>query len=242
MKKRLLVLFFAVMLAVLSAFPAFANAAEPPCFTVITSGISEDTEIYLEYAGKTQNANVKVVAWETYYRFYSSDFYEIRPDEVVVVAKTENGEFRYTVPEDMLYSYGGFFTFDTEEGFIEGQRPWRIPLLVFTRIAVTLVIEFAVLFLFKIKEKRSILIFFAVNLITQGLLNASITGPSNGYMGIQLYIFEPLIIIAESLVFYYLVPEFGEKHRKQSFAVLYAVIANVISWMAGGWMIAHLPI
>lgn len=241
--KKLLCLVLAIAAVFSLSVNAFANAAEPPCLTLITGKDSADTEFWLEIGGEKFEPQKKIVAWETYYRFYNSEFYDVSPDEkVFIVAKTADEEIRYELEHSVRFSYRGIMTFDPEEGFYIGQNQWRIPLLVSMRVAATIIIELAVLLLFRIRRAKSILCFLCINLVTQGLLNAFITGPTTGYVGMLLYILEPLIIIAEAAAFYFLVPEFEEKFGKRRFAVLYALAANIASWILGGWMISNLPI
>ena len=82
------------------------------------------------------------------------------------------------------------------------------------------------------------------NLVTQLFLNIQLSeqGIFAYSAGLLLFVLEILIIITESLVFYFLVPEFKEKYKRQSFSLLYVFSANILSWALGGFLISNFPI
>jgi hypothetical protein len=107
------------------------------------------------------------------------------------------------------------------------------------RIALTLLIEGIVFWLFGFRNKRSWIVFLAINLITQGALNIWLNGflPLGSYLVVSLVFGEILVFIAEIIVFLALVKE--HRHRR---TLLYVSTANFLSLFAGGYIITVLPI
>ena len=95
-----------------------------------------------------------------------------------------------------------------------------------------------ILLLFGFRQKRSWLVFTAVNLITQAGLNAMLTGPDLGNYWIYGYLFFEIVVLAAELIaFLSLVKEF----RKRRVA-LYVITANIASLIIGGMVITYLPV
>jgi hypothetical protein len=105
---------------------------------------------------------------------------------------------------------------------------------------LTLIIEGIVFFLFGYRRKRSWLVFIIVNLVTQGILNIWLAGnysPLNNYLIFSLIGGEIVVFIVEIIAFLILVKEHG-RLRTASFVVL----ANLLSLIAGGYLITVLPV
>ena len=114
----------------------------------------------------------------------------------------------------------------------------KVPLLIALRVMFTLIIEGFIFFLFGYREKRSWLVFLVVNILTQGGLNAMITGPGLGAYWMIGFIFgELVILIVEMIAFLKLVRE-----HKKSRTALYTVVANAASLVLGGLLITYLPV
>ena len=180
-------------------------------------------------------------AWESYYRF----FYHMSPlgndnlDGAVLIVKSNEKNFQCPLPAATFNTYNNLLTLDMEtENLTIGQSPLRAPLLVAMRIILTLVIEGVIFFLFGYRKKTSWIAFFAINMVTQGALNAMLTGPSLGSYWIIGFAFGEIVVLAvELMAFIFFVKEF----RKRRVAV-YTVVANVASLIIGGLLIAYLPV
>jgi hypothetical protein len=237
--------FLMVLLSSISfSTAAYANSAEPPSFTVIVSNPPEDLSLSLRLAdkGKTEAIvlNKEQKAWETYYRF----FYHMSPigndnlDGAVLIVQSNGKNFQCSLPAATFNTYNNLLTLDMEtENLTIGQPPLRVPLLVGMRIILTLVIEGVVFFLFGYRKKASWLAFFAINIVTQGALNAMLTGPSLGsYWGLGFIFGEILVLAVELIAFICFVKEFGKGR-----AAVYTVAANAASLILGGLLITYLP-
>lgn len=224
---------------------AFANAAEPPCLTVLVSNAPSTLTLQLQFPGGAQLEPIPLTrqqkGWETYYRFYyhMAPFARQNVQQAVLVADDGANRLEFALDAQALESYNNLFTLDLDtQTLLSGQPALRVPLLVLLRVALTLMIESAVFALFGYRSRRSWTIFLLVNLVTQGAINALLTGPSLGGYWVIGYAFgELLIFIGEALAFACLVQEKGRGR-----AVLCALAANTASLIAGGWLIAQLPV
>ena len=136
------------------------------------------------------------------------------------VALTENG----LGPMEKEYDYAGQIF-----GFL-------------LRLAVTLAIELGLALLFR----YGLLPVLIVNLITQILLNLLLAGVAHEYgTGFGFYfsyfLFEIGIFIVEAIAFALLLPRTNPKHPSAWRAVLYAFLANLLSFGAGLMLYAAFP-
>ncbi len=227
----------------------YANAAEPPSFTVIVSNPPEDLSLSLQFSdGEQVNAlelKKEKKAWEAYYRF----FYHMTPSgrdrlkdglkNAMLIVESSRQNFEVPLTGDTFGMYNNLLTLDMEtESLTVGQPSQRVPLLIALRVMFTLIIEGFIFFLFGYREKRSWLVFLVVNILTQGGLNAMITGPGLGAYWMIGFIFgELVILIVEMIAFLKLVRE-----HKKSRTALYTVVANAASLVLGGLLITYLPV
>lgn len=241
----LLVLAMALLLSLAFSAAAYANSAEPPGFTVIVANPPQDLSLSLRLADERQTEaivlNKQQKAWESYYRF----FYHMSPlgndklDGAVLIVQSKEKNFQCPLPAATFKTYNNLLTLDMEtENLAIGQPPLRVPLLVAMRVMLTLVIEGAIFFLFGYRRKASWLAFLAINIVTQGALNAMLTGPGLGSYWWFGFIFIEIVVLAVELVaFICLVKELGKGR-----AAVYAVAANAASLILGGLLITYLPV
>lgn len=106
------------------------------------------------------------------------------------------------------------------------------------RIIITLAIETIIALLFAYKGKREFTIIFAVNIITQILLNVAlnIENFKEGYMAFTVYyiFFEIIIFAVESAIYSAFI-----KDKKRSRNILLALVSNISSFV-GGLVLAHI--
>ena len=247
MLRRLLA---ALVLVFLLAPMAAANSAEPPCLTVIVTGAPSDLSLSLEFSGYAMpdgtpavfEPNLELRAWERVYRFWGG-WYSL-PDEAMehaqlrLSAGTES--FTCPVPASALSGYNRLLSirYNTQTLQSESALAWRAPLLVVMRIVLTLALEGLVFYLAGYRHKRSWIIFLAVNLITQGLLNLAVQGPNSMYTAyLVLMLGEPLIFLIEFIVFCLTLKEHSHFRGAAT-----SLLANLFSLVAGGAMLLYLPI
>lgn len=243
---RIIMVFAMVLLlSMFCATIAYANSAEPPSFTIIVSNPPKDLSVALRVSDEEKTEAILLKkeqkAWEAYYRF----FYHMSPnrndklDGAVLFVQSSEGDFECPLPTATFNIYNNLLVLDLEtESITIGQPLLRVPLLVGMRIALTLMIEGGVFYLFGYRKKASWLAFFAINLVTQGALNAMLTGPSLGSYWMLGFMFGEILVLAVELTaFICFLKEFGKGR-----AAVYTVAANAISLVLGGLLITYLPI
>ena len=237
-KFLILVLLFCSILISITPVAVRANSAEPPSLVILVKNPAQDLSITLLSGQNGIEAKVKRIAWEGTYVFYSRD---MRNGDKYTFKVTTGGESFEVTLDEPIEGYNNVYTFDVEKKiFTPGKYPFRSVLLVGIRLILTLLIEGLIFWLFRFRQKRSWLIFLAINLVTQGLLNIWLNNEattSSGYLIIVLIIGEFFVFIAEMIAF----PALINEHRKRR-SLIYAFIANLFSLIAGGYLITLLPV
>lgn len=240
LKKGLLIMLAALLLAAGLAPTASANSAEPPGIVIIVNSPPDDLELFLRFGTDEEILLSRTkTAWETRYSFYY-DGMSGRYDFSQVQLRADSAEHSFTLElsGDDLKQYNNFFTLNLKsERLTEGMTFMRGVTIIGLRVILTLIIEGAVFFAFMYREKRSWLVFLAVNLVTQAALNAFLYGSVGGSLLLGLIICEIGIFIVEILAFMFLLKE----HKKPR-AAAYAFIANLLSLFLGAAMIMFLPV
>ena len=245
--KRPMAFLLLLLCALLALAPtASANSAEPPGLTVLVLSPPEDLALYIRFAGGDEEAGVQLVrgtrAWEAYYRF----FYHMAPmsrerieQGAELVVETGGERFVCALPAGALKGYNNLVTLDVAgRRVVAGQPPWRTPLLVLLRVALTLAIEGAVFYAFGYRGRMSWGVFLAVNLVTQGALNAMLAGPNqSAYVFIGYVLIEGAVFAVETAAFALALREHGRGR-----AACCARAANLFSLVPGGLMLAFLPL
>lgn len=263
MKKKVLALILALLVCLLLPVSVSANSAEPPCFTVVVQNPPEDLTLTVEFDSRLPirplTLKRETKAWEVYYRFnyynvcfnYSvgPSFWDYGPEGLTgAQLVVDTGEETFSLPIDPtdFSQYNNLLTLNLSSRTLTvGQPWWRASLLVFLRVALTLLLEGLIFLLFGYREKRSWLVFLLVNLVTQLGVNLVILFLSPAatlswsiWMGFFLYTpMEILVLVVEMIAFSKLLRE-----RTKLRAVLYAVVANLFSWALGGYLLVVLPL
>jgi hypothetical protein len=218
--------------------PALANSAKPPSLVILVNNPPKDLSITLVSNGGQENSRFRRVAWEGYYAFYSTSM-NIN-DQYTLKVTTNDESFECNIGTSLL-GYNTVYTLDIPNRKIAlGTYPFRRAILVSLRLLFTLLLEGLVFWFFNYREKRSWIIFLCINLITQGALNIWLNDGGHlmpSYLIFSLIIGEFFVFISEMIAFPLLIKEHGKGH-----SVSYAFIANLISLIAGGFIISLLPV
>jgi hypothetical protein len=236
--KKLLPVFLVLLLFVpcLNTSVCLANSAEPPSILIIVTNPPEDLEISL---GTDDNKAFRVdkKLFESYYVFYSFQMATAGYDVKVTTGNT----IFYVALDTSLQKYNNVFTLDLKnQTLTQGETPLRSFSLVSMRVILTLILEAAVFFLFGYRWKKSWIIFLVINLLTQGALNiwlSTYSIPVNSYIILLLFFGEILVLTAEMIGFLLFIKE----HRRLRTA-FYVLVANLVSLVAGGYLIMMLPV
>lgn len=242
MAKKLSALLLVLVVVLALPVSVSANAAEPPGMIIIVEGAPEDIELTLELA-EAPEYGIRIhrsdKKWETYFRLFYSPDIELLNGAAI---RVESSEKSFTCPLSQVSGlrYNQLLTLNyQDETLTVGQRWWRQPVLTAIRMTLTLLVEGLIFLAFGFRHKRSWIVFFVVNLITQGWLNYIINSGAfgSGYWVLGLYLAEFVIFIAESIAF-----PVATKEKKRWVCVLYALTANAASLAVGMLLINRLPI
>ena len=252
MKKKALCILAAVLFCLALPWPASANSAEPPCFTVLVPAPPGDLELTIEFDSaqgeEPQRLSGDRMLWEGYYRFYGR--WDIDPEGLTgarLVAETGGESFALPIDPTGFARYNNLITLDVgARTLTQGQPWWRQPLLVVLRVALTLALEGLIFYLWGYREKRSWIVFLMVNLVTQFGVNIAILcflpAASRTYdaMWAKVLLYGPmevLVILLEAIA----LPLLLKEQRKRT-AVGCAVMANILSWFLGSVLLSVLPV
>ncbi len=113
------------------------------------------------------------------------------------------------------------------------------------RILITIIIEMGIALLFGYREKKQLLLLVGVNSGTQIILNVllNIINYNSGEMAFVVFyvLFELIVFAIEAVLFYHLLNKISIKQKPKWLAVVYALVANAVSFGAGMLIAEWLP-
>lgn len=112
------------------------------------------------------------------------------------------------------------------------------------RIIITIVIEMAIALLFGYREKKQLLLLAGVNSGTQIILNVLLNicyNSSEMAFDVFYLLFELVVFATEAILFYHLLNKLSIKQKPQWLAVVYALVANAVSFGSGMLIAEWLP-
>ena len=113
------------------------------------------------------------------------------------------------------------------------------------RILITIIIEMGIALLFGYREKKQLLLLVGVNSGTQIILNVllNIINYNSGEMAFVVFyvLFELVVFAIEAILFYHLLDKISIKQKPKWLAVVYALVANAVSFGAGMMIAECLP-
>lgn len=258
MKKKVLCVIAAVVFCLAVPVPASANSAGLPYLTILVenppAGLELSLTVESEGTQKTYPIEGERILWEGCYRFYNhlwSPWAAEDAAQPTAVLEVDTGEESFSLPvEPQGFSFeGNVVTLDLRNQRLLYDQPWwRTPLLIGLRMVLTLALEGAVFWLFGYRQRRSWLVFLAVNLVTQLGVNLAVLSLANPFFNLSegaialmfWFVYLPvelLVLVVEIVAFRLLLRE----HTKGRAAGC-AAAANLLSWGLGGLLLACLPI
>jgi hypothetical protein len=233
MKKLLIFMILVTAISYLNTSILHANSAEPPSIIIIVLNAPNDLEISM---GSTKARRIDKGV-ESHYIFY---YNEIKSADNTLKVTTIDRNFEITL-DTPLQKYNNIYTLHLESRTLTPGKSLSISLtLVSLRVILTLIIEAIVFFLFVYRSKRSWLVFLIVNLITQGILSIFLDANSNssgGYVIFPLIGAEIVVLVVELYAFTIFINEHGRLRT-----ALFVITANLLSLIAGGYLITILPV
>lgn len=232
----LIAIFSTLLVTVVSA-----NSAKPPSFVVILRNAPPGIVVSNIYS----NAEGKEVRIEGTRKQFNGvnyiAFYDGHWENAVLSVENGNDVFVVKIPEGVVTvgSYESIITLDYKNRSIyAGELATRSIAFIPLRIISTLIFEGIIFMLFRFNEKRSWYVFVIANILTQAALNVAIINnlnPFNSYYIFSLAFYELLVIVAEIIIY----KTFIKEKRP---IILFTIVANLVSWIIGGWVLAILPI
>ncbi len=222
-----------------SSVPVFANAAEPPALVIIVAdapsdlkvGVYHDAESVFVEGRKTTNAI------EAQIKFFGRDL----PDNEEYVLEVKYGTERFEITIDKPQNtYHATYSLNLKEKtLLPGETLMRNVTLVGLRVGLTLLIEGTIFWLLGFRKRITWLLFLAINLLTQGVLNLMLaTNPvSASYVIFGLIFGEIFVFIVEWIAILSLVKEHSQAKR-----FVTVTLANFASLILGGYLISILPV
>jgi len=228
MKKFLLALSLALVLTVtLPLAVCNANSAPPPSIIIGVTGAPDSLSLSIGDV----TAERKDKPFMTYFIFKQWELpLSVSGLQVTSPANT------FEVPISTNKTFNNYFTLDldsqalTSVSSLPGVK--NVPFLM---VALTLLIEGVVFYLFGYRQRRSWLIFVVVNLLTQAWLINMLgngTALADAYALLDLIVLEIGVFIAEMIAFGILLRERGPLRR-----ISYVFTANILSLFVGGYII-----
>lgn len=113
------------------------------------------------------------------------------------------------------------------------------------RILITIIIEMGIALLFGYREKKQLLLLVGVNSGTQIILNVllNIINYNSGEMAfvVSYILFELVVFAIEAILFYHLLNKISIKQKPKWLAIVYALVANAVSFGVGMMIAECLP-
>ncbi len=113
------------------------------------------------------------------------------------------------------------------------------------RIIITILIEMAIALLFGFRKKKQLLLLVGVNTATQIILNVllNVINYNSGELAFVVFyiLFEIAVFVIEAILYCTIMKKISEQPKKNWFYVLYALIANAVSFGAGFIVAQMLP-
>jgi len=159
------------------------------------------------------------------------------PDEFRIILVTESGQITVSEPIKVSSFYFAI-DFDAKTGLIIHPDPaLQYGIQFITTLIPTLILEGLILLLFGLFTKRNFIVFLIMNLITQIFLSFTLSVALITYGLVSalfvLIFVEGFIWIFEILVCW----KFFDKKKKTSRRIIYALVANMASFLLGFFLI-----
>lgn len=249
-KKR----FAALLLTMAMVFtvPAFAAGVyHAPVITVVAPFAPGDLEVSVRIVKK--DAVIPVVlesqrrGWEMQYMLRREAVYGITTwygnaydfQDAVMIAESGGETKTIPIPAELLSERGGedYFTLNWRTGRLTALSKWRAPALLLMWSLIAMAAEGLVFYLYGYRSKRSWIVFFLLNLVTQSAHHMLVSGINVSANRIKVYVlFIPVLFLVEMLAYVMLVDE-----RSRDRTVSFAVVGNLASQAATALLMGVLP-
>lgn len=217
--------------------PARADSLPIPTITIAIRHPPKDLKVeFLLANGEWHLGSKRIDPWDTY--FVYSDW-ELDKNMPTAIRASDAGQsIQLTLPQ-REGKYSSLYALNLEARTL---TPDTLPPIAFTlalpRLAVTIVCEGIVFFLFGFRQKRSWFLYLGINVLTQGILNVILYNCRMDELGIALLIslMEAGIIGLETVIVVFAVREQNIARR-----IICPILANIVSYLAGFAVVGLFP-
>ncbi len=157
------------------------------------------------------------------------------------------------------YAFDSYFSVDMD-GVVPTPAGTQTPVLIakknynyageflslLIRAAITVLIELGIALLFGFRQKCQLILITGVNIVTQIILNVmlNIVNYESGFLAFMVFYFwgEVIVFFIEVVLHNVLLNRFGEKPVPFWKTSIYALVANVVSFICGIYLAAEFPV
>lgn len=251
--KRFSLLLLAAMLIL--SIPVLAVASHAPVLNVVAPFAPRDMKVTIEIKKniKGEEHVIPVVleagrrAWEGQYRLRREAVYGITAwygnaydlKDAVLILESGGETKTVPIPAELLSERGSedHIMLSWRTGRMSALPAWRAPSLLLMWAALAMAVEGVVFWLYGYRSRRSWLMFFLINLVTQTAHHAIVAGLNVDVNRIKVYAISiPVLFLVEMLAFVMLVDE-----RSRDRTIGFAVAANAASQAVLGLLMQFLP-
>ena len=221
---------FCLGLLLINPTPCYANSPPPPRVVVAVSNAPNDLEIYI--------GEDKAIRHDRLTQSYFISWpYGQKQTGFTLTATTGGQSLEFPLAVSMTYN--NVFSLDLDTGILTSGPPGSRFIWLPITIILTILLEGLVFYSFKYRNRKSWLIFLAINLITQlGLYYwlAQNSSFMDGYIIFMIILGEIGGFIVELVAFVALLREHGRLR-----AASVAVTSNAFSLFGGTYLLLSLP-
>jgi hypothetical protein len=248
--RKLYLLIAVLALAIATFLPigtASQNQLRTPGLSIFVLNAPKDLKLSIQYRNSALPEPLEMQRtsryWEAYYNYYYQRL-QGRFDEDFIGAKliVRSSQYAYELPisrDPEIRVDKRLMTLDLKHGrLVYGEPDWRAPLSVAGRVILTLVLEGAVFFLFGMRNKLSWIGFFILNLIIHSLVSGLLAHPIEVKGDMFMLVFYIVgVTFVEAGIYYFTFKEIELSGK----ALLLALIANLVGFSMGGWIMPYFP-
>jgi hypothetical protein len=216
---------------------ALANPLPPPSINIAVHNAPFELKIIL--LPDNRQAERINHTFDSYFIIYISDF-PLENKYLKIISVNKEFELNLILPPK---KWDYYYILDLENQTLVEGKPSSLFLKPLVSVALTLAIEGLIFFLFGFRKKISWFVLFFANILTQGVLYFwLIRSPGvlirSGHSILNVSITAEIgVVIAELIVFYFLVREYSRLR-----VIIYVLTANIASLFLGEIFFRILPI
>ncbi len=166
------------------------------------------------------------------------------PERFKVLVYCPASQHYYVSGAQEQYAFQSMFEGTLNNGVLTVERiysPWMQAAGFLFRLVMTVVLELLVGLLFGYRRPKQLLVILAANVATQLVLNLMLQDYPGAFFYFLLFGWlEVLIFLAEAVIYTIFLPRFEEQRSFKGKPALYALLANLLSFLTGWFLLDHM--